>query len=72
MPSGAARRAQSRQALDAGYARLTSYPLGSGGCETSGTGPGNDALSAFEWLPLADMKEVDASDLEKKSEYLLA
>jgi hypothetical protein len=68
-------RAQSSQALDAGYAKLTGYQVSAGGFETWGTGPGKEALSAFGLLQFADMKAVypvDDSVLEKDAEYLLA
>jgi hypothetical protein len=67
-------RAQSSQALDAGYAKLTGYQVSAGGFETWGTGPGQQALSAFGLLPVADLEQVypvDASVLEKDAKYVL-
>ncbi|MFK7927895.1 MAG: MG2 domain-containing protein [Myxococcota bacterium] len=68
-------KVQSKQALDAGYNKLTGYQIKAGGFETWGTGPGKEALSAFGLLQFKDMAEVydvDKSGLDNEVTHLLA
>jgi hypothetical protein len=68
-------RAQSSQALDAGYTKLTGYQVDAGGFETWGSGPGKEVLSAFGLLQFADMQAVypvAPAVLTRDATYLLA